>query len=140
MIERYFKEIHFQYERGWIHVKADQSLHQYLEQKGKRDAYALADRILKEYKKIYGKALDISVDSLAVQILVSANLDKLAKWGMQAAGSPENEGLKKKLEKLTREMEQKEGWIDCGDGDADKYRKLFDSLVPMKKMIYWILD
>ena len=79
MIERYYKEIRVEFERQKVHIYARKPLYDFLEQKSKKDALVLSEYILREYKKLYGRELKISRDSMAVEILIHVYVDKVLK-------------------------------------------------------------
>ena len=128
MIERYYKEIRVEFERQKVHIYARKPVYDFLEQKSKKDALVLSEYILREYKKLYGRELKISRDSLAIEILGHVYLDHFADLAKMLKSSP--------LKALLQEMKSRTEVIDCGERSVDSNRYVWDDLEPYKKTIY----
>ena len=140
MIERYYKEIRVEFERQKVHIYARKPLYDFLEQKSKKDALVLSEYILRDYKKLYGRELKISRDSMAVEILIHVYVDKVLKRIEAKEHAREQEGIHRKLAQICEGLQVHTGIIDCGEKEVDSNRIVFDGLVPFKGMIFKLLE
>ena len=139
MIERYYKEIKVGFEKHKVHIYGEKYLYDFLEQKSEKDALVLSEYILKEYKKLYGRELEISRDSMAVEILIHVYVDKLLKKAEEREQSKDLEGIHGKLAQICSQLQVHTGIIDCGEREVDSNRIVFDGLVPFKGIIFkWL--
>ena len=134
---RTFHGISILIDEHWVRVKTNQALFEYLEQQGKKDASLLASYLKAEYESLYATPLDISSDSLAIEILIHAYIDKLVNL-LQASQLPEV--LHNALEPLLSRIEASTAVIDCGEKSVDNNRFVFDGLEPFAPLIISLLD
>lgn len=132
-----FKGISIRYQKQLVQIKTDECLMKFLAGKG-NGSLELAEHILKTYRMKLGKNLNISKESLSIEILIHAYLDFYSRGikKMSVMISP------KVLEKLIVCMEKLEGHteiIDSGAKKVDSNRVVFDSLVPFADVIYLML-
>lgn len=132
-----FNGVSIKYNKKLVQIKTDKCLLGYLEKKG-NGSLDLADYILKTYQSVWGCVLDISRESLSIEILIHAYLDVFSDKieTISKAVSP------KELEDLIAYMEKIKGHtnvIDSGEKSVDSNRFIFDALVPFKDLIYFML-
>lgn len=132
-----FKQIAICYNDCMIQIKTDQPLLSFLEEKG-NGSIALSKHIHEQYKTMFQKPLDISQDSLAIEILIHVYMEQLTKTKTTIAKI-----LPKKIAssfiKCMEKLHQHTQIIDCGEKEVDSNRIVFDTLAPYHKIIYGIL-
>lgn len=97
----------------------------------------LADHIKCNYRSIYAKELQISRDSLTIEILIHDYLDMFKRY-FEKVQKVVPTPVVKKLVSYMKEMESHTEIIDSGEADIDTNRHIFDSLVSYKEAIYGV--
>lgn len=120
-----------------VQITCDDALKNYLEAPG-NGALQLSAHILAEYKKRRESELNISQDSLAIEILAHVYSDSFAE-AVSAAGSRLPSVLSHTVHKLMKQVTVHTEIIDCGESSIDNNRRLWDALTPFKNIIYGIL-
>lgn len=120
-----------------VQITCDDALKNYLEAPG-NGALKLSAHILAEYKKRRESELNISQDSLAIEILAHVYSDSFAE-AVSAAGSRLPSVLSHTVHKLMKQVTVHTEIIDCGESSIDNNRRIWDALTPFKNIIYGIL-
>ncbi len=131
-----FHGISIQYNNRIVRIRTDRQLLDFLDLKG-NGSLELADHIHRFYRDKWDKELEISRESLAVEILIHVYcdlvfdridriVDKIGKPGRL---------LKDKMAFLKRATEV----IDCGERAVDSNRIVFDQLAPFRQLLFRIL-
>ena len=131
-------QIQVTYKDKVVHIYRNDELDNFLENT-ENGALVLAQFILEEYQNRMGKPLDISVDSLAIEIIVHVYADRIAE-NMQEL--PEEHGgmLSNVLGKMGTKARVHTQTIDCGERSEDSNRIVWDSLEPFKHLIYGMIQ
>ena len=131
-----FHGISIQYNNRIVRINTDRNLLDFLDQKG-NGSLELADHIHCFYQDKWGKPLEISRESLAVEILIHVycdlvfdRIDRI----VEKIGKP-GRLQKDKLAFLKRATEV----IDCGERAVDSNRIVFDQLAPFRQLLFLIL-
>lgn len=132
-----FNGILIKYNKQLVQIKTDENLLDFLEKKG-NGSLELAEYILQKYHSIFNCKLDISKESLSVEILVHAYLDVLFKK-MEKAGNAISPDVLKSLISFMKKMQGHTDIIDSGERSVDPNRHIFDSLAPFSGAIYFML-
>lgn len=114
------------YDDRWAHVMTNDTLLSFLAQP-ENGSLALAKRIQEEYQAKFHKPLDISQNSIAVEIVVHAYVGVLSQRTEQL-GKKLPKGLSEQLIKLMKECQRRTDSIDIGESSVDNNRNVFDSL------------
>ncbi|WP_455713999.1 hypothetical protein [Anaerosporobacter sp.] len=120
-----------------VHIKCDDNLMEYLELPG-NGAVALSRYIKEGYKKYKNKDLEISEDSLAIEILAHVYVDKFA----ESIEKLSNKLTKKNENEIVQVMEKirdRTEIIDCGEKSVDSNRFVWNMLSPFSAIIYTLL-
>ena len=120
-----------------VQITCDDALKNYLEAPG-NGALQLSAHILAEYKKRRESELNISQDSLAIEILAHVYSDSFAE-AVSAAGSRLPSVLSHTVHKLMKQVTVHTEIIDCGESSIDNNRRIWDALTTFKNIIYGIL-
>lgn len=139
MEERKYQRITVRMEEGWVHIVTDEALLDFLERENKRDALCLAEWIRKEYEGVMGRKLKIDRDSLAVEILIHAYMDKIADT-LEEQAEEIPQPVRGALEKVCDSVQRHTEVIDCGERSVDSNRLIFDGLSAFHELIYRILE
>ena len=102
------------------------------------DSLILSNYILGTYYDMFHKILQISLHSLAVEILIHAYMDKLCICITNSETIP-FEGLDKLLKQLCQMIGSRTEVIDCGEKELDHNRFVFDGLEKFHGVIYKLL-
>lgn len=134
---REYKEISISFEDRVVRIKCDEFLMRYLARPG-NDALILSKYILETYYDMFHKELQISQNSLAVEILIHAYVDKLC---LRVADNEilGMEGLDMALKSVCQQIQSRTEIIDCGEREVDNNRFIFDGLEKFHSAIYKIL-
>ena len=116
-----------EFERQKVHIYARNIVVRFSGTEGKKDALVLSEYILREYKKLYGRELKISRDSMAVEILIHVYVDKVLKRIEAKEHAREQEGIHRKLAQICEGLQVHTGIIDCGEKEVDSNRIIFDA-------------
>ncbi|BCJ95049.1 hypothetical protein acsn021_26180 [Anaerocolumna cellulosilytica] len=129
-----YNNIGIQYEDRVVRIKADQALYQFLLEPS-CGSYLLAKHILKEYRRRFHKPLQISVHSLAIEIIAHVFVDKLS---VKVSGFLDKvkTDLRKPVIAAVNSIHRHTEIIDCGEEAIDNNRFIWDSLEPFHAMIY----
>ncbi len=120
---REFHNVSFLLEPGIARVRTDDGLRTYLKA-GRNHARDLSDHIRRIYEERYQKALDISRQSLATEIVLHVRADSMLRFAERCAGALRMKKLSKKL----RWYIDRTAVIDCGERAVDTNRVVFDLL------------
>lgn len=134
-----FESVTIIYSDKLVQIKTDQNLIAYLDKKGKKDARILAKHILKHYKELSGQPLQITEDSLTVEILIHVYLDKISKL-LQKPNALIPKEISNKLLFLSKSIESHTEIIDCGEKSVDSNRHIFDSCAPFADILTLLLE
>ena len=132
-----FEQITINYCDRLVQITCNNALKNYLQAPG-NGALKLSAHILEEYKKRRESELNISQDSLAIEILAHIYSDSFAE-AISAAGSHLPSVLGRAVHKLMKQVMLHTEIIDCGESAVDNNRWIWDRLTPFKKIIYGIL-
>lgn len=133
-----FDNISIYHDEHAVHIKMDQHLLSYLEQPG-IGALALSDHVLLKHQQIFGSPLDISRHSLAIEILGHVYADSAA-FRLHANAQSQSGQEAAMMVDYTSHILGRTSVIDCGEGAVDTNRRLWDALVPFRKLIYAAVD
>ena len=133
-----FHDISVCYTEQLVQIKTDEKLLAFLK-KPRRDATALSEYMKKTYEEIFGKELKISVESMAIELLIHLYTDEFV-HGIEYFGKFLPLYLQAELETYMQKMERRTEVIDSGEAEIDPYRKFFDRLVPYRDVLYTIWD
>lgn len=135
--DKNFHDISISYDEKMIHIKTDVNLLNFLALP-KNGSLQIADYILNKYQIIYGKTLEITRDSLAIEILAHAYIDIFSS-ALIALGQTTKHPTIRKAIKMLDTIQSKTEIIDCGELSVDNNRHIWDSLVPYHTAIFAIL-
>lgn len=132
-----FHGISIKYNKQLVQIKTEHYLLDFLGGKG-NGALELSAYILKQYELVHGCALQISKDSLSVEILIHAYLDVFSRKieMISHAVSPE---VSNDLISFMKKIEGHTEIIDSGETQVDSNRHIFDSLAQYSRLIYLVL-
>ncbi|MDY3817580.1 MAG: hypothetical protein SO019_00855 [Lachnospiraceae bacterium] len=133
-----FHDISVCYTEQLVQIKTDEKLLAFLK-KPRRDATALSEYMKKTYEEIFGKELKISVESMAIELLIHLYADEFV-HGIEYFGKFLPLYLQAELETYMQKMERRTEVIDSGEAEIDPDRKFFDRLVPYRDVLYTIWD
>ena len=131
-----FHDISVCYTEQLVQIKTDEKLLAFLK-KPRRDATALSEYMKKTYEEIFGKELKISVESMAIELLIHLYTDEFV-HGIEYFGKFLPLYLQAELETYMQKMERRTEVIDSGEAEIDPDRKFFDRLVPYRDVLYTI--
>ena len=131
-----FHDISVCYTEQLVQIKTDEKLLAFLK-KPRRDATALSEYMKKTYEEIFGKELKISVESMAIELLIHLYVDEFV-HGIEYFGKFLPLYLQAELETYMQKMERRTEVIDSGEAEIDPDRKFFDRLVPYRDVLYTI--
>ena len=133
-----FHDISVCYTEQLVQIKTDEKLLAFLK-KPRQDATALSEYMKKTYEEIFGKELKISVESMAIELLIHLYADEFV-HGIEYFGKFLPLYLQAELETYMQKMERRTEVIDSGEAEIDPDRKFFDRLVPYRDVLYTIWD
>lgn len=135
--ETSFESIPIKYEHNIVRITCNDALINYLELPG-NGSVPLAEHILTTYESHFHKPLEISLHSLAVEILGHVYADKfgscLNHFSEHLSGEQTNQ-----LHKLAEKLLERTAIIDCGERSVDNNRFVWDFLEPFHSLIYLLL-
>ncbi|MBS5932235.1 MAG: hypothetical protein KIC94_05095 [Clostridiales bacterium] len=120
-----------------VQIKCDYELMKYLALPG-NGAVELSKYIKENYKKYRNKNLDISIDSLAIEILAHAYIDKFAET-IEKINNRLTKNDKNEIIKVMEKIKNRTEIIDCGEKAIDSNRIVWDMLKPVSQVIYTLL-
>lgn len=129
-----YKGISISFEDKIVRLKVDDILMKYLGQPG-NDAVVLSEYILGTYFDMFHKKLEISLHSLAVEIIIHAYIDRFCNYVHENPCFPINE-IDLWLKQLCASIGQRTEVIDCGERQVDRNRFVFDGLEKFHGLIY----
>ena len=133
-----FHDISVCYTEQLVQIKTDEKLLAFLK-KPRRDATALSEYMKKTYEEIFGKELKISVESMAIELLIHLYADEFV-HGIEYFGKFLPLYLQAELETYMQKIERRTEVIDSGEAEIDPDRKFFDRLVPYRDVLYTIWE
>lgn len=134
---RNFHGIGVRMERHIVRIVTDTALKEYLMQEGV-GSLELAEDIRHKYRAVFHQELDISTESLAVEILIHAEVDGFMRRRHRITeGMPS--GIVRAVQELAERIETSTAVIDCGERSVDGNRWIFDMLAPFHGLIFGIL-
>ena len=121
----------------FILIKNDEKLLKYLAKTG-IGSVELAKYLKKKYKDIMKKDINITVNSLAIEILGHVYIDKFAK-SMKKLHLDKT--WQEKINQFSNSLLSHTDVIDCGEKDVDSNREIWDMLSQefYKDIIFWLL-
>lgn len=132
-----YKNITIDYDDMAVHVHDDQFLRDFLDQPEK-ESVKLTTAIKAQYHQLFNKELAIDDDSLAIEILGHVYASKLFDLIDKASGIlPES--IKEAAQGVVDKIQTYTDVIDIGEAADDGNRKVWDALVPAKKIIYKLI-
>lgn len=135
--ETVFEQITVRYEDKIVRVTCDDALMDYLELPG-NGSVPLAEHILKSYEGYFHKPLEISLHSLAVEILGHVYADKFGSSLSELSRHLSSEQTSH-LKALADKLLERTAVIDCGERSVDGNRFVWDFLEPFHSLIYLLL-
>jgi hypothetical protein len=94
-----------------------------------------AEYILHKYQTLFGKNLEISVNSLAIEILIHTYIDKFAQRSKHLTRIlPAH--IAQPFLRFLEITHEKTSAIDCGERPMDHNRFLFNDLAPFHSVIF----
>lgn len=115
-----FHNISIHYIDKLIQIKTDKALMEFLAQP-ENGSFELADHIKRTYSSIYGKELQISRDSLSIEILIHAYLDVFLRFFEKL--QKVNSTIIKKVVAYMKEIESYTEIIDSGEASLCRHRR-----------------
>lgn len=132
-----FHNVGIRYSEHLVQIRTDAKLMKYLAEPG-NGSLELADYIRDRYQIIFNEKLQISRESLSVEILIHAYLDVFSRGTEKLSVILPGE-IKAKLVKCMQSIEGHTQIIDSGELAVDSNRHIFDSLVPYRQALYLML-
>ena len=132
-----FHNVGIRYKEHLVQIRTDTKLMKYLAEPG-NGSLELADYIRDRYQIIFDEKLQISRESLSVEILIHAYLDVFLR-GTEKLGAILPDELRTNLVKCMQSLEGHTQIIDSGELAVDSNRHIFDLLVPYRQAIYLML-
>lgn len=113
-----------------VQIKNDAALRKFLNDPSTKGSVLISQYAHRFYLKEMGTPLNITVDSIAIEILGHVYLDKFADLALRFKIKP--------LQSALKEIKSRTDIIDCGEGDIDSNRHIWDDLEKhnLKSMIY----
>lgn len=125
------------YEPKILRLTNDAALNDFLE-KRERGALALAAHMKENYARHMARALEISGESVAVEILGHVFVDEMVeKLGALAGRAPH---LLSPLAAAMDKIRRRTDVIDIGEKDVDTNRWVWDGLVPFRGILFALED
>ena len=136
-VESDFQGITVCYEEKIVRITCNETLARYLDSPG-NGSVPLAEHIRAAYQKYFGRQLEISLHSLAVEILGHVYADRL---GSVLASLSDHFADEQNtvLTRLALRLKERTEVIDCGEKDVDGNRFIWDMLEPFHGVIYLLL-
>lgn len=132
-----FHGITVTYKEQLVKITTDKALLDYLAEP-EIGSGTLAEAIRMRYAELYNRELEISRESLAVEILIHCYLDVF-----MHRTETFSRVLPKKIEtmfiRLLHSLEARTEIIDCGEREIDSNRIIFDAMSPFYKILCSIL-
>lgn len=132
-----YKNITIDYDDMAVHVHDDQFLRDFLAQP-ENGSVELTTAIKAQYHQLFNKELAIDDDSLAIEILGHVYASKLFDL-IDKASDILPESIKETAQGVVDKMQTYTDVIDIGEAAVDGNRKVWDALVPAKKIIYKLI-
>lgn len=129
-----FHNITISFQEHWANITTDKSLMDFLSLPG-NGSVELADYILKRYRELFQKTLEISEMSLAVEILVHAYLDRFS-LNASAIRNVLPEHVSGPILRIAGKVHERTEIINCGEKSVDNNRFVFDGLAPFHPLIF----
>ncbi|WP_423363344.1 hypothetical protein [Mycoplasma sp. P36-A1] len=131
-----YENITIKYEDKKVSINVDDNLKTFLAQP-EDGSMLLAEHIKQEYLKLFSKELNISNDSIAIEIVAreySSLITKMA--GSILVNLPDQ--IKGSASNLLDNLEDPGNVIIIGEADVDSNRQIWDALVKAKGVIFMI--
>lgn len=129
-----FHGITISLQEHWANIDTDKKLMDFLSQPG-NGSVELAEYILKRYRELFQKPLDISEASLAVEILVHSYIDVLSQ-NTAAIQKLLPEHIAGPILHFANAVHERTAVINCGERAVDSNRFVFDGLAPFHSLIF----
>lgn len=115
-----------------VQIKNDKALLDFLKDPKTKGSLLIAKYARDLYIKELGKTLNITPDSLAIEILGHVYMEKFADLAQKFKI--------KELEAFLESVKERTEIIDCGEADIDSNRKIWDDLEKrkLKDIIYFL--
>lgn len=128
-----YKGMTLSYEDRMVHLNYDQELQDFLAQEG-NGSEELAKHIKQQYLTLFNKELNVSEDSLAIEIIAYVYSDKIEGL-VDKVSTFLPQGLKDQLANIIKNAQGDSLTIDMGEKEVDSNRETWDSLVQHKGLI-----
>ncbi len=135
VLDKGFNNISIRFSDKWARIVCDDYLFDFLNHQKGNSALKLAEYILTKYQELAGCPLQITKDSLTIEILFHVYMDLLSTLFLMSKNSIPKE-LYKKLEATFKEIKRHMDIIDCGELSVDTNRHVWDELEKYHKFIY----
>lgn len=135
--ETVFESISIRYENKIVRITCNEALTNYLKLPG-NGSIPLAEHILKTYESYFHKPLEITLHSLAVEILGHVYADKFGASLNHISEHFSGEQMNL-LHNLAEKLLERTSVIDCGEKSVDNNRFVWDFLEPFHSLIYLLL-
>lgn len=137
ILDKNFNNISIRFSDKWARIICDEALFNFLNKQKGNTALKLSEYILDKYQELAGCQLNITKDSLTIEILFHQYMDLLSTSFLLAKTSIPKD-IYNKLEKTCKEIKSHMDIIDCGELSVDNNRHIWDSLEKYHKYIYKI--
>lgn len=129
--KKYYEGIEIILREDSVEITNDKKLQSYLRGPG-NPALDLADYLLSYHSNIFDDPLDISRDSMAIEILAHVHMDDFVQYAATMRFDD--------LSDLDAFASSHTGIIDCGELNIDPNRHIWDALTPFSHMIYKLVS
>lgn len=129
-----FHGITISFQEHWANITTDKRLMDFLSLPG-NGSVELAGYVLKRYRELFRKPLEISEPSLAVEILVHAYLDRFSQ-NTPSIRKVLPEPVSGPILRIADKMHERTEIINCGERSVDNNRFVFDGLAPFHPLIF----
>lgn len=122
--------------RGFARITNDENLDKYVIKPG-HQSRILATKIKKRFKEEFNKDLNISVDSLTVEILghiYPGKILSLLESGAILGNKVLGDSVVSSISNLKKIIDSHVNIIDCGIASLDNNRKVWDTLAPFRML------
>ncbi len=135
ILDKDFHNISIRFSDKWARIVCDNYLFDFLNKEKGNTALKLAEYILQKYEALAQCPLNITKDSLTIEILFHVYMDLFSSMFLVSKHALPKD-LYKKLEQIFKEIKRHMDVIDCGEISVDDNRHIWDSLEKFRKPIY----